>query len=295
MANRIGEIHESTSPEQWRQVPGKLNPNDKATLSSDEFVKAITWLYGPSLLYKDESKWPEQHYDVPEDAVKEKNSMLESYITLLSEPWICCEKFSKLLKTKRVVAWSLRFINNINVRREERRLGEPSVREIQKAEQILIGFAKKEGFLYEIVALKLCHPLPAKSPFGQLNPVLDSDRLLRMKGCLELAKHLPAETRNPTLMPRKDHITALIVAQHHEQRNHSAGISHVLSNIRTRYWIICGQEAVKSWESRCNECKRRHAKTSRQIMAPLSLSRLGMPVRAFARCGGSFSHLVRKR
>ena len=100
MGNRIGEIHESTAPEQWRHVPGKLNPSDKATrgLSADEFMKDIIWLYSPSFLYEDQSKWPEQHYDVPEDAVKEKRSMLESCTTLLSEPWICCEKFSNLLK-----------------------------------------------------------------------------------------------------------------------------------------------------------------------------------------------------
>ena len=97
VVNRIGEIHESTFPEQWRHIPGKLNPSDKATrgLSADEFVKDTTWLYGPSFLYEDQSKWPEQHYDVPEDAVKEKRSVSESYSTLLSELWICCEKNSQ--------------------------------------------------------------------------------------------------------------------------------------------------------------------------------------------------------
>ena len=47
VANRIGEIHESTSPEQWRHIPGKLNPGDKATrgLSADKFVKDTTCLY----------------------------------------------------------------------------------------------------------------------------------------------------------------------------------------------------------------------------------------------------------
>ena len=127
----------------------------------------------------------------------------------------------------------MRFINNIKVKREERQLGELSVSEIHKAEQILIGFAQKEGFPHEIMALKLSHPLRARSPLRQLNPVFDSDGLLHMKCRLELAKHLPAETRNPILLPRKHHITTLIVTHHHEQRNHSAGINHFLSDIRT--------------------------------------------------------------
>ena len=52
----------------------KLNPSGKATrgLSADEFVKDTTWLYRTSFLYGDQSKWPEQHYDVPEEALKEK-------------------------------------------------------------------------------------------------------------------------------------------------------------------------------------------------------------------------------
>ena len=71
VVNRIGEIHESTSPEEWRHIPGKLNPSDKAArgLSADGVVKDTTWVSGPSFLYEDQSKWPEQHYDVPEDAV----------------------------------------------------------------------------------------------------------------------------------------------------------------------------------------------------------------------------------
>ena len=184
-----------------------------------------------------------------------------------------------------MVAWCLRFINNIKLRREERRLGELNVCEIQKAEQILFGVGQREGFSHEIMAFKLGHPLLAKSPLRQLNPVIDGDRLLSMKGRLELAKHFPSETQNPVLLPRKHHVTTLIVAHHYEQINHSAEINHVLSDIRTRFPIIRGRETVKSWESRCDEYKRRRAKTSRQIKASLPLARLGMPMRAFARCG----------
>ena len=76
----ITHLSEPTSPEQWRHVPGKLNPGANATrgLSADEFAKDTTWLYGASFLYEDQSKWPEQHYDVPEDAVKEKKSILKA-------------------------------------------------------------------------------------------------------------------------------------------------------------------------------------------------------------------------
>ena len=31
VANRIGEIHRSTNPEQWRHIPGDINPADLLT------------------------------------------------------------------------------------------------------------------------------------------------------------------------------------------------------------------------------------------------------------------------
>ena len=31
MANRIGEIHRYTNPEQWRHIPGDINPADLLT------------------------------------------------------------------------------------------------------------------------------------------------------------------------------------------------------------------------------------------------------------------------
>ena len=162
--------------------------------------------------------------------------MLERCTALLSEPWICHEKFSVLLKGKRVVAWCLRFINKVQVRREERLFRKLNECEIQKTE---------EGFPHEVMALKSGHSLPVKSPLRQLNPVLDSDGFLRVKGPSELAKHLPSETKNPTLLPKKHCMTTLIVAYHHEQRNHCAKINQVLSDIQTRIWIIRGREAVK--------------------------------------------------
>ena len=62
VANRVGEIHDSVSPTQWRHVPGKYNPADKATrgLTAKELVNDREWLFGPSFLYENPSKWPEQ-------------------------------------------------------------------------------------------------------------------------------------------------------------------------------------------------------------------------------------------
>ena len=73
-ANRVGEIYDSVSPTQWRHVPGKYNPAEKATrgLTAKELVNDKEWLFGPSFLYEDPSKWPEQHVEDSKEAQEEE-------------------------------------------------------------------------------------------------------------------------------------------------------------------------------------------------------------------------------
>ena len=56
MANRVGEIHQSSHPEQWRHVPGVLNPADLATrgMKAVELAESKFWLEGPEFLKQDE-------------------------------------------------------------------------------------------------------------------------------------------------------------------------------------------------------------------------------------------------
>ena len=64
------------------------------------------------------------------------------------------------------------------------------------------------------------------------------------------------------------------------------------ANLSTKYWIPAAREEIRQWENECNECKRRKARVAQQIMAPLPLVRLRLPLRAFARVsvdyGGPF-------
>ena len=85
------------------------------------------------------------------------------------------------------------------------------------------------------------------------------------------------------ILPKKHHITQLIVADVHNRCRH-AGVNHVLAQVQHRYWIIDGQQEVKNWNKECNVCDRRCAKPAVQIMAPLPESRLGTTMRASARC-----------
>ena len=71
-ANRIGEIHQGTKPEEWYWLSGKLNISDLITRGCDieQIIKDKTWQDGPSFLKLDFEKWPVKQQtdvsDIPE-------------------------------------------------------------------------------------------------------------------------------------------------------------------------------------------------------------------------------------
>jgi len=100
------------------------------------------------------------------------------------------------------------------------------------------------------------------------------------------------------ILPKKHHITRLIVADVHN-RYHHAGVNHVLAQVWHHYWIIDGQQEVKNWDKECKVCGRRRAQPVVQIMATLLESRLGTTMRAFAKCcvdyAGPFTTTITRR
>ena len=75
------------------------------------------------------------------------------------------------------------------------------------------------------------------------------------------------------ILPKKIHITQLIVADIHNHCQH-AGVNHVLAQVQNQYWVIHGRQEVKNWEKECKVCERRRVQLSVQIMAPLPRTRV---------------------
>ena len=63
VANRVAEIREVTSPDQWRYCPGKVNPQK---LSSQ-----YRWWRGPDFLWESEGCWPSAKYEEVPDSDRE--------------------------------------------------------------------------------------------------------------------------------------------------------------------------------------------------------------------------------
>ena len=57
-------MHEGSNPDQWRYVPGKLNPADHGTrgLTVEELIDNECWWHGPAFLSQGNDNWPEQRF-----------------------------------------------------------------------------------------------------------------------------------------------------------------------------------------------------------------------------------------
>ena len=65
IANRVGEIHLSSSPNEWRCIPTAMNSADHLTcgFKIKELVNLKTWWESPEFLKQDELTWPKNVAD----------------------------------------------------------------------------------------------------------------------------------------------------------------------------------------------------------------------------------------
>ncbi|XP_070547932.1 uncharacterized protein [Ptychodera flava] len=307
VAHRIGEIQNSTSPDQWRHVPTKDNPADIATrgVQASNLVDNKMWWNGPDFLCKEEVYWP-KNTKVSEKSTTETRRGVQhtgkvhlqnnctpecqSYMSIAEKDanWrLDPIHFSCWKRLKRITAWVYRFLENCQP--NQRSTGELLPEELENAEIRIIRKMQMQAFSQEYSSLANGKKLPKSSKLLVLQPRLDSDGLIRCDGRLKYADCLPYHTRFPIILPRKHWVTRLIVKFYHEEGKHAAGTNQTLSAISTRYWIISAREEIREWEKKCNECERRKAKAAEQIMAPLPEIRLKKSLRAFAYTGTDFA------
>ena len=86
-ANRVGEIQNITSPEQWRYVSSKDNPADHLTRGMAATVLACNdqWLKGPEFLRMNEEEWPQNQFEMSQDAVTEQKKFGRSNVKSAEE------------------------------------------------------------------------------------------------------------------------------------------------------------------------------------------------------------------
>lgn len=145
VGNRVREIVQLTNTENWRHVPGKMNPADLPSrgCSPKELLKS-RWWEGPEWLKLPQTQWPNDSFTVDEDAVnaeKKKNtskSVTKNTVEVINDPWFA--KRESYLLCLRSMAWMNRFkINCLNSKNNIPRLaGGLSLKEVNDAELLMV-------------------------------------------------------------------------------------------------------------------------------------------------------------
>lgn len=113
--NRVKEIRALSEQDDWRYVPGELNPADLPSrgCSPTQLVQSEWWL-GPPWLYKPEANWPMVKSDFMEKEIKSeiKKSTLIHMVNAETSTFKIGNYFSSYNKLIRFLAWMRRFFIN---------------------------------------------------------------------------------------------------------------------------------------------------------------------------------------
>ena len=272
IANRLTEIHEVTKVQQWRHVPGSLNPADDGSrgVDIDYFQPGCRWLSGPEFLWQDEGTWPSNNTEVQQDVLPE-STVTATAATDEEEPQIhqLLRRYSSWQRLLRVMCWILRFVNNMK-RGKQRLSGPLKLTEMRNASRVVVRLAQLEFFKEEYKALEARQPVK-KSKLASLNPIL-VDGVVRVGGRIRNGP-LPFEAKHPMIVPKEHPIAELIVRYYHKVLGH-AGREHVLCTLRQYYWVPHGRSLVRRLLHNCIDCRKRYAPTLQQVMGDLPMERL---------------------
>ena len=319
VANRVQQIRDNSSPDQWKYIESNQNPADESSrgVSPQDLVDS-RWLNGPPFLWQQElPKWNDDVNLVisPDDPEVKK---VQAFVTGAQHERMATISerlgyFSDWHRAKKAVATCMKLKASLQQSSKEPLLTamkgrrerdtssyrSPSVNEMRKAEQAILKSLQEEAFSEEIKILKSLGAqnddasrefakrrdlsMKKTSSLYRLDPFLDENGVLRVGGRIRNAP-VSYEIKHPVILPSKSHVTILLVRYHHERIRHQ-GRGMTLNDLRSHgYWIIGGSSCVYRCISKCVICRKLRGALQQQEMANLPTDRLE-PAPPFTHCG----------
>ena len=308
VANRVQQIREHTSPDQWVYVASEDNPADDASrgLSVKQLTQNSRWIHGPRFLWEPRETWsmPEKGEVTPlspDDKEVKRVCALSSTSTPAIIQATLLERlsyFSEWFRAIRAVANCLRYLRILRSRVSTKKAGAQlqssnvkrqriSVEELKNAEATIIMELQREVFAEEIKVLRSSSPGEFKrgevkdrnreikkvSQLYRLDPFLDQRGVLRVGGRLRHSS-MPDDLKHPIILPRKSNITELVIKYYHNKCNHQ-GRGMTINELRSSgFWIIGCTSAVSEMIHNCCLCRKTRSDVQNQKMADLPPDRL---------------------
>ena len=295
VANRLSKIHEWTTVDQWHHIKSELNPADAVSrgASVEDMKVKYRWLLGPQFLWTSDDKWNDYNEtlcDIPESELEIKKQMhvLQVEVTMMPVDKLI-QHYSSLHRLKKAVVWILRIKNILlsKSHKEQDRIEQLfktniTVEELMFAERYIVEYVQHSVFAEEIKQVSREGQVSTSSNLRKLCPIL-IDGLLCVGGRLRRS-NLDDSAKHQVILPRSHHVVELIVNRYHIEAGHS-GTEYVLSQIRLKYWIVHGRQAVKKCSTKCLQCLRQRAKACEQIMADFPRDRVDGNLPPFSHVG----------
>lgn len=174
VANRITEILEYSTPEQWRYVDSTSNPADDLTRGKSlaDLAKPNCWTRGPAFLYSDPEQWPKFPSMTEDfDATELRNT---PFCGLTSAE----DNFVKL-DVQQYKSWN-ELVEAVAVKSDNSSLDKAQI------ELLLLRQAQRKDFAEEYGALQMGKSVPSSSRLYNLAPEFDPmAEVIRVGGRLQ--------------------------------------------------------------------------------------------------------------
>lgn len=292
--NRVVEIHELTKESVWRHVSGKENPADLVSrgVRLEDLSSSTRWWEGPSFLcdFNGSAVGLDQIHEISNESLPElKTKTTYSLVAGTHGSFksiFAFQRFSSFNRMRRAGAYVLRFIHNTR-HKNDRRVGDLSINELNNADIMLVRFSQLESFENEYNLIQNNKELKTKNLLLKLHLFTDKNKILRVGGRLSNSRDFSFNKKHPILISCKHWFSVLLFRHEHKQLRH-AGPQALLYNVRERYWPVGGRDLARQTVHSCVTCRRFRGKTLTPLMGNLPQERI-TPSFPFLRCGVDYA------
>ena len=285
VANRLGEIDELTEVRDWRWVPTRENPADIGTRDAEapDLSASGRWFCGPDFITRSAEHWPQERHrkaEIPDDDLE----LRTRYVGLTyrqTEALPELGRFSSWLRLIRVTSWTLRFVRRC--RQDSRAASGRTLNasELDTAERHWIRMAQEDSFGSDIATLRRGEKLTTSSRITTLDPIYDSEGVLRMGTRLSAVSD--REINAPVILDG-DHPYTRLWIRHVHEREH-ASTEKTIAQLREGFFVLRMRTNARMVAHRCLTCRMARAKPQTPLMGQLPEGRLAARVRPFTHCG----------
>ena len=284
VANRVCEILELTTVDEWHYVPTAHNPADAGTRGMSATVLLNScWLTGPHFLktsdftFKPPEKFCQKvRFNKGADSI-EVNEIREYQFTTISATvtevttlfeW---QKYSSYGKRLRIVAYMLRLLHkNATKRTVDGFITDPV--ELDDAQERLFHLVQLESFDTEKKCLLKSSPLSKSSKIAEFSPFIGPNGLLRASGRTKQLDIATFDMKHPTLLDSRLPLVRLFLENLHSNQCHQ-GVEYLRALIQKEYAIVKLRPTLRSIVSRCIPCRKRNDETIAPMMSDLPRER----------------------